>query len=246
MGGMWIGHLAWAEFIAGEQDTARRRLDQFIASSDPGRISLALPWAVRAIVARADGEHELAVELARRAVEASPGDPFGQSTALECLAVLAAVQADECQCEEAVRLAGAVAASFDDSAGMRQPPSVRELLAPVVQACQETLGTDSFGLAWSQGQGMKLAEAIAYVTRGRGPRTRPASGWDSLTPTELTVAQAIAEGLSNPQIAARMFVSRRTVTTHLTSIFRKLGISSRSELAARAARRDNQGAAGRE
>jgi DNA-binding NarL/FixJ family response regulator len=50
------------------------------------------------------------------------------------------------------------------------------------------------------------------------------------------VALAIAEGLSNPQIAARMFISRRTVTTHLTSIFRKLGISSRAELAAIATR----------
>ena len=54
------------------------------------------------------------------------------------------------------------------------------------------------------------------------------------------MAQAVAEGLSNPQIAARMFISRRTVTTHLTSIFRKLGVTSRTELAARAARRDYQ------
>ena len=54
-----------------------------------------------------------------------------------------------------------------------------------------------------------------------------------MTPTERTVAPAVAEGLSNPQIAARMFISRRTVTTHLTSIFRKLDISSRAELAAR-------------
>jgi DNA-binding CsgD family transcriptional regulator len=50
------------------------------------------------------------------------------------------------------------------------------------------------------------------------------------------VAVAIAEGLSNPQIAARMFISRRTVTTHLTSIFRKLGIASQAELAALAVR----------
>jgi DNA-binding CsgD family transcriptional regulator len=42
---------------------------------------------------------------------------------------------------------------------------------------------------------------------------------------------------ANPQIAARMFISRRTVTTHLTSIFHKLGISSRAELAAEAVRR---------
>jgi DNA-binding NarL/FixJ family response regulator len=57
------------------------------------------------------------------------------------------------------------------------------------------------------------------------------------------VAQAVAEGLSNPQIAARMFISRRTITTHLTSIFHKLGIASRAELAARAARREDQEAA---
>ena len=61
---------------------------------------------------------------------------------------------------------------------------------------------------------------------------------DSLTPTELKVAAAVADGLSNPQIAARMFIARRTVTTHLTSIFRKLGISARTELAAAATRHD--------
>jgi DNA-binding NarL/FixJ family response regulator len=54
------------------------------------------------------------------------------------------------------------------------------------------------------------------------------------------VAAAVAEGLSNPQIAARMFISRRTVTTHLTSIFRKLGISARTELAALAVRYDHR------
>jgi DNA-binding NarL/FixJ family response regulator len=46
----------------------------------------------------------------------------------------------------------------------------------------------------------------------------------------------VADGLSNPQIAERMFISRRTVTTHLSSIFRKLGVSSRAELAAMATR----------
>jgi predicted ATPase/DNA-binding CsgD family transcriptional regulator len=238
MGGMWVGHLAWAEFLAGQQETARGRLDEFIASSDPARTSLALPWAVRAVIARASGEHERAAELAQQAVAAAPDDPFGQSTVLECLAVLAAVQADGDQHELAVRLAGALAA-FADAAGMRQPPSVRALIDPVLRTCREVLGADRYASAWSQGQGLDLADAVGYVTRGRGPRSRPALGWESLTPTELAVAQAVADGLSNPQIAARMFISRRTVTTHLTSIFRKLGISSRAELAARAARRDD-------
>jgi predicted ATPase/DNA-binding CsgD family transcriptional regulator len=242
MGGMWIGRLAWAEFLDGQADTARRRLEEFIASSDPARISLALPWAVRAVIARASGEHQLATELAWQAVAASPADPFGQSTVLECLAVLAAVQADEGQHELAVRLAGALAA-FADSAGVRQPPAVRQLLGPVLRNCREALGAGGFGPAWSQGRGLTLTEAVGYAARGRGPRSRPAVGWDSLTPTELAVAQAVAEGLSNPQIAARMFISRRTVTTHLTSIFRKLSISSRAELAAGGARRKDQEAA---
>jgi predicted ATPase/DNA-binding CsgD family transcriptional regulator len=235
MDGMYVGHLAWAEFLAGQHETARRRLEEFIASADPARTCLALPWAVRAVIARAGGEHELTGELAAQAVAASLADPFGQTTVLECLAVMAAVQADDGQHELAVRLAAAVAA-FADSACLRQPPSVRELLDPVLRGCREELGDDGFGAAWSQGQGLTLTEAAGYVTRGRGPRSRPALGWQSLTPTELTVAAAVAEGLSNPQIAARMFISRRTVTTHLTSIFRKLGISARAELAALAVR----------
>ncbi|HTS97464.1 MAG TPA: helix-turn-helix transcriptional regulator [Streptosporangiaceae bacterium] len=83
---------------------------------------------------------------------------------------------------------------------------------------------------------MTLEDAAAYACRGRGRRRRAPRGWAGLTPTELTVARAVSEGLSNPQIAKRMFISRRTVATHLTSIFRKPGVSSRAELAAAAAR----------
>ncbi|GGM57037.1 LuxR family transcriptional regulator [Longimycelium tulufanense] len=66
--------------------------------------------------------------------------------------------------------------------------------------------------------------------RGRRPRER--IGWESLTPTELRVAGLVSEGLSNPAIAERLFVSRRTVQTHVSNILAKLGISSRTELAA--------------
>ena len=76
------------------------------------------------------------------------------------------------------------------------------------------------------------------IHRGRrGPRGRPKYGWPSLTETELTVTGLVAEGLSNPQIGARLYVSRRTVQTHLAHIFAKLDITSRAQLAAIAARR---------
>jgi DNA-binding CsgD family transcriptional regulator len=66
----------------------------------------------------------------------------------------------------------------------------------------------------------------------RGARQRPRTGWDSLTETEHTVIDLVAEGLTNPQIGDRLFVSRRTVQTHLGHVFQKLKLSSRSELAA--------------
>jgi DNA-binding CsgD family transcriptional regulator len=81
------------------------------------------------------------------------------------------------------------------------------------------------------------SDALAYATRGRGERKRPATGWASLTPAELAVVDLVAEGLSNQQIAERLFIARRTVGTHLTHVFAKLGLSSRAELVAEALRR---------
>jgi DNA-binding CsgD family transcriptional regulator len=75
----------------------------------------------------------------------------------------------------------------------------------------------------------------------RGTRRRPRTGWDSLTETERTVIDLVAEGLSNPQIGERLFVSRRTVQTHLAHVFQKLQLSSRSELASAVTRRRGRG-----
>jgi DNA-binding CsgD family transcriptional regulator len=75
------------------------------------------------------------------------------------------------------------------------------------------------------------------VRRGRrSARGRPETGWASLTPTESSVVQLVAEGLRNGDIADRLFVSRRTVETHITHVFGKLAISSRTELVAMAGR----------
>jgi DNA-binding NarL/FixJ family response regulator len=62
-------------------------------------------------------------------------------------------------------------------------------------------------------------------------RRRPDTGWAALTPTERTVAELVAEGLSNPDIAARLHVSRRTVETHVAHLLTKLSARSRAEVA---------------
>src|SRR5690242_12520405 len=96
---------------------------------------------------------------------------------------------------------------------------------------------NEFQAAWDEGAALSTEEAIAYAQRGRGERKRPSSGWASLTPTELDVVRLVSEGLANKDIAARLFISPRTVQTHLTHVYTKLGLTSRVQLAQEAARR---------
>jgi len=71
----------------------------------------------------------------------------------------------------------------------------------------------------------------------RRRRRRPSIGWESLTEAELDVVRLVTEGLTNQEIATRLYVSPRTVQTHLAHVFAKLGVSRRSEVAAEASRR---------
>lgn len=62
-------------------------------------------------------------------------------------------------------------------------------------------------------------------------RAAPPAGWATLTPTEQRVARLLASGLTNPEIAAELVVSPRTIQTHASSIYAKLGVTSRVQLA---------------
>jgi DNA-binding CsgD family transcriptional regulator len=70
------------------------------------------------------------------------------------------------------------------------------------------------------------------LATGARPRRIALSGVESLTPSERRIAEMAAEGPTNGEIAQELFVTQRTVEVHLTSIYRKLGIGSRSQLAA--------------
>ncbi len=76
------------------------------------------------------------------------------------------------------------------------------------------------------------------IRRGPQAKHRQArSGWDSLTPTETKIAGLVQGGLSNPDIAAKLFLSRRTVATHVSHILKKLDVQSRTDIAREAALR---------
>jgi DNA-binding CsgD family transcriptional regulator len=70
-----------------------------------------------------------------------------------------------------------------------------------------------------------------------GDGSSEGSAWGALTPAEGRVVDLVAEGLSNGEVATRLYLSRYTVESHLKRVFRKLGVRNRAELAAAAARR---------
>ncbi|MCF3142457.1 helix-turn-helix transcriptional regulator [Streptomyces platensis] len=86
----------------------------------------------------------------------------------------------------------------------------------------------------------RWSDAVAVHRGVRGRRSGYRHGWDALTDTERIVASHVADGHSNPEIATLMSISRRTVSTRVSRILRKLAITSRVDLAAEFIRRTSQ------
>jgi predicted ATPase/DNA-binding CsgD family transcriptional regulator len=150
---------------------------------------------------------------------------------LEGLATLAA------RAEPTPEAARLLAAADRARAAMGYPrdPAREPASAAAVAGLRAALGDGAFDQAWAEGARLTLDEAVAYARRARGARGRPSSGWDSLTPTELEVVRLVVDGLSNPDIGRRLFMSRGTVKAHLSHVYAKLGVANRTELARRSA-----------
>jgi DNA-binding CsgD family transcriptional regulator/tetratricopeptide (TPR) repeat protein len=118
--------------------------------------------------------------------------------------------------------------------GLTRPPHRQRLFDTTAAGLRDALGVPAYEQAADEGTKLTLDQAVGYVRRARGRRGRPAIGWSSLTPTELDVVRLVAEGLTNPEISARLFMSRGTVKTHLSHVFAKLHTGNRTELAAAA------------
>jgi DNA-binding CsgD family transcriptional regulator len=125
----------------------------------------------------------------------------------------------------------AAAEAARQALGIARAPAGQAAVESTRARLRDALGEESFGAAWSAGLTMTLDEAVAHIRRSRGARGRPSTGWASLTPAELEVVRLVAEGLSNPEVGARLFMSRGTVKAHLAHIFAKLEVANRTELA---------------
>jgi DNA-binding CsgD family transcriptional regulator len=109
-------------------------------------------------------------------------------------------------------------------------PRARQVLAQAVDLYESLGATVDIARAESR----LRARGVRLGARGR---RRPSTGWAALTPAEAKVADLVAEGMTNPEIAGRMFLSRRTVQTHVSQILTKLEVAGRSGVVRLAAER---------
>ncbi|MGO8964205.1 MAG: LuxR C-terminal-related transcriptional regulator [Mycobacterium sp.] len=223
---------AEAALAGGDLVAARRWADDAVSTMTGAFLSD--PLATRARVAIAQGELDQAERDAHDAlahaaeVEAYLYIP----DILECLGTLAGEAGSH---REAARLFGAAESIRQRMGAVRFKVYDADYEASMT-ALRDALGDQDFESAWAEGAALSTEEAIAYAQRGRGERKRPASGWAALTPTERDVVRLVSEGLANNDIATRLFISPRTVQTHLTHVYTKLGLTSRVQLAQEAAR----------
>jgi predicted ATPase/DNA-binding CsgD family transcriptional regulator len=223
--------LAQVALARDDADEAVRHADELatLAQQSKSPRHQAVADLVRGTGAILDGDLERGRDLVQRTLSACAelGLERGAADALDALAVIAARTGDTTR---AARLAAASDAARR-RLGCVPLPAGAALVAAARAHCVTRDDTKTWDLAWAEGAAMPLGDAIAYARRSRGPRNRPASGWASLTPTELATARLAATGMSNPQIAAQLFIARSTVKMHLSNVYLKLGIANRTELA---------------
>ena len=178
------------------------------------------------------GARPRAEALAREAAvcKHAVDDRNGVTIALGTLAWMAA----ECvQPERAATLLGSAQRVRDESSVALIElfrPQYERTVAIIVRA----IGQKAFDAAFARGRAMTIGEGVAFATEDQQaakppPAVRAASDTE-LTRRQLEIARLIAEDLTNRQIADRLFLSERTVETHITNMLNKLGLNSRVQL----------------
>ena len=239
-------HLGVLAFGRGDLARAATLLDEAVAmhralggeGTSPGWLASALND--RGVVARALGDHARAAALHAESLVLwqREGTLEGVADALANVATLAQTRGEAAR---AARLFGA-AAALGEALGYAFELPERAAHERAVAALRDELGVDGFAAARDAGRGLALGAAVAEASvLGTAPPASPAvpahaasAGPGGLSPRELEVLRRLVAGGSNREIADALFISPRTVQTHLASIFAKLGVATRAAAVASA------------
>lgn len=235
MDALTAGIYTWAPLAplaCGDLAASRRWADDVVSVNTAWSLAASLTSRARVLIAcdeldAAEHDGNSALDLA-----AGIGGYSVVPFALDCLAIVAA-RSDNFLL--AARLFSA-ADTARGHMGFVRFKVLDEGDEAIIATIREALGENDFEAAWAEGAALSIEEAVAYAQRGRGERKRASSGWGSLTRAELDVVKLVSEGLGNKEVAARLFVSPRTVQAHLTHVYTKLGLTSRVQLAQEAAK----------
>jgi len=239
-----LGTLGEITFYQGDTTTARLLLEQSCTRYRELGNETFLAWTLfvlgRVLAAEGDlaGARAVCEESLILVIRVNYGGSFRQiAPALEGLAAVVAAQGESTW---AARLWGRAEAQRE-TIKTPLPPRYRADYEQAVALARSQLDEASFAVAWAEGRAMTLEHVFA----ARGPVTIPdplltaqpaappleksvPSYPDGLTAREVEVLRCVAKGWSDAQIAEQLVISPRTVNTHLTSIYGKIQVSSRS------------------
>ncbi len=190
--------------------------------------SLAYALTAQAHVAAFQGEEPLARAACREILQLTwrQKQALGTTNSFEAIAALATLCGDA---KRAVWLFSS-ATVLRTSIGIPFPPSMQVLQERELLPLRAQLGPDQFTQQWAYGESLSqeraYAEAVAVLEETRQP---PAPNpLERLSRRERDVLRLVGQGLTDAQVAQELVLSTRTVSTHLQSVYRKLGVSSRS------------------
>ena len=222
----------------GQEDPAAALRDLRAAGDLAGRHGMTqptmLPWRIWASTAATQlGNRELALELAHTALEQARaiGAPRTLGAALRAAGLAVGGRQGEELLTEAVSV-------------LHRSPSALERARALV-ALGMTRRQSGYTAAAREPlrQGLELAESLGaaplaararaalHAAGGRQRAPRQANGHNALTPTERRIAELAAQGLTTPQVAQKLYLSPKTIDWHLGHVYKKLGVSSRRQLA---------------
>jgi predicted ATPase/DNA-binding CsgD family transcriptional regulator len=228
--------LAVTSGLLGDQARAAACHDEITAITDARGESSYRGYSLWALglAAWRQGDHRRAAELVNQTLrlEHRLHDPI---RAAMCFEVLAWIAAHEHHAERAATLLGAAAALAQATGTPTVAyPNLHDYHHECERRTRQALGDAAFEAAFQHGKDLSVADAIHHAL-GEQPQPAappPAPARTTLTRRQQQVAELIADGLTNKDIAAKLLIAQRTADSHVESILIRLGFTSRSQVAA--------------